>query len=348
MMQADANGEVDFNEESLGPFLTARLGADCGKYQLSRISGGQSNPTYFLNWGEHHLVLRKQPNGPILRGAHAVDREYRVLEALHPTSVPVPEPVLYCAEPELLGTPFYLMQRVEGRVFTETSLVELPAEERAPIWMAVAETLASLHSIRPEEVGLADYGKPGNYFERQISRWGRQYQNSPSRPIQPIEDLYDWLLENLPADDGSVSLCHGDFRLGNLLFHPTEAKVSAILDWELSTLGHPLADLGFCCMPWHTSPDEYGGLLGFDLKEYDLPSEEEFVGRYMASLSQVSKLQPFHTSFALYRFAVIFVGIADRAREGNAADPRAKILGPLAERFAVRGMEISKGIPHAI
>ena len=347
-MKAEVSGELDFNEETLGRFLTARLGADSGTFQLSRVSGGQSNPTYFLKWGQQNLVLRKQPNGPILKGAHAVDREYRVLEALHPTIVPVPEPVLYCAEPELLGTPFYLMQRVEGRVFTETSLSQLPAEERTPIWMAVAETLASLHSIRPEEVGLDDYGKPGSYFERQISRWGRQYQNSPSRPIQPIEDLYDWLLENLPADDGKVSICHGDFRLGNLLFDPTEAKVSAILDWELSTLGHPLADLGFCCMPWHTSPDEYGGLLGFDLNELALPTEDDFVGRYMASLNQVSTLQQFHKAFALYRFAVIFVGIADRAREGNAADPRAKTLGPLAERFAVRGMEISKGIPHAL
>ena len=177
MIKAEVDGELDFDEVSLGRFLKARLGADCGTFQLSRISGGQSNPTYFLNWGEQNLVLRKQPNGPILKGAHAVDREYRVLEALHPTSVPVPEPVSYFAEPELLGTPFYLMQRVEGRVFTETALSGLPAEERTPIWMAVAETLASLHSIRPEEVGLADYGKPGNYFERQISRWGRQYQN---------------------------------------------------------------------------------------------------------------------------------------------------------------------------
>ena len=240
------------------------------------------------------------------------------------------------------------MQRVEGRVFTETSLSELPAHERTLIWMAVAETLASLHSIRPEEVGLADYGKPGNYFERQLSRWGRQYDKSPSKPIIPIEELQSWLTANLPPDDGAVSICHGDFRLGNLLFHQTEAKVSAILDWELSTLGHPLADLGFCCMPWHTSPDEYGGLLGVDLNELALPTEDDFVGRYMASLNQVSTLQPFHKAFALYRFAVIFVGIADRAREGNAADPRAKTIGPLAERFAVRGMEILKGIPHAL
>jgi aminoglycoside phosphotransferase (APT) family kinase protein len=214
--------------------------------------------------------------------------------------------------------------------------------------MAVAETLVSLHSSRPEEVGLADYGKPGNYFERQISRWGRQYDNSTSKPIIPIEELQSWLTANLPPDDGAVSICHGDFRLGNLLFHPTEAKVSAILDWELSTLGHPLADLGFCCMPWHTSPDEYGGLLGFDLNELALPTEEDFVGRYTTSLNQESTLQPFHKAFALYRFAVIFVGIADRVREGNAAVPRAKTLGPLAERFAVRGIEISKGIPHAL
>ena len=348
MMKAESIGELEFNDKSLGHFLTAKLGPNRGTFQLSRISGGQSNPTYFLNWGQQNLVLRKQPNGPILKGAHAIDREYLVLKALHPTATPVPEPVLFCAEPDLLGTPFYLMCRVEGRVFTETSLSELPAQERTPIWMSVAETLAGLHSIRPEEVGLADYGKPGNYFERQISRWGRQYHNSPSRPIKPIEELYDWLLVNLPADDGAVSLCHGDFRLGNLLFHPTEAKVSAILDWELSTLGHPLADLGFCCMPWHTLPNEYGGLLGCDLNELALPTEDNFIGRYMALLNQVSTLLPFHTAFALYRFAVIFVGIADRAWGGNAADPRAKTLGPLAERFAVRGLEISRGVPHAI
>jgi aminoglycoside phosphotransferase (APT) family kinase protein len=205
-----------------------------------------------------------------------------------------------------------------------------------------------MHAVRPDDVGLGDYGKPGSYFERQIGRWNKQYRASPSGLIEPIERLYDWLIENQPADDGLVSLCHGDFRLGNLIFHPTEPRVAAILDWELSTLGHPLADLAFCCMPWHTAPKEYGGLLGFDLTALELPSEDEFVERYMAASPTAPPLLPFHKAFALYRFAVIFVGIADRAKAGNAADPEAEKLAPLAERFAIRALEITEGKPHAI
>lgn len=347
LTEARVTGELDFDAGALGAFLTQRIGPDAGTFAISRIGGGQSNPTYFLDWDDRGLVLRKQPRGPILKGAHAIDREYRVLEALHPTAVPVPEPVLYHGDADPIGTPFYLMERIEGRVFTDTSLAGLPPEERAPIWMAVADTMAAMHDVCPDDVGLGDFGRPGNYFERQIGRWDRQYRDSPSERVPEIEDLHVWLTKALPPDDGATAICHGDFRLGNLLFHPSEPRVVAVLDWELSTLGHPLADLGYCCMPWHTAPDEYGGLLGVDLDAMDLPLEEDFVERYMAARPGSAPLLPFHKAFALYRFAVIFVGIADRARSGRAADANADALAPLARRFAQRGLEIAGGRAHA-
>ena len=347
-MTARTSGELDFDPAALAPVLKAHLGEANGTFALERIGGGQSNPSYFLDWGAHRLVLRKQPRGPILRGAHAIDREYRVLCALAPTDVPVPEPVLYHTEAADIGTPFYLMARLDGRVFTDTALADLPADQRRPIWMAVAETMAAMHALTPDAIGLGDYGKPGNYFERQIARWDRQYRASPSGPIPAIEEVVDWLHTHQPADDGQVALCHGDFRLGNLMFHPTEPRVIAVLDWELSTLGHPMADLGFCCMPWHSTPDEYGGLLGHDLAAMDLPTEDDFVARYMATATSPATLLTFHKVFALYRFAVIFVGISDRARAGSASDPEAARLAPLARRFANRAVELARGRPHTL
>lgn len=335
---------IDFDRRALERFLDERFGrAATG---IERIGGGQSNPSYFIAHGERRMVLRKQPLGPILKGAHAIDREYRVLEALTATEVPVPRPVLFHGDAELLGTPFYLMERVEGRVITDTTLAALPREDRRAMWMAVADTMATMHAVRPDAVGLDDFGRPGGYFERQIARWDRQYRDSPSGPIPEIEALFEWLVAHMPEDDGRVSLCHGDFRIGNLMFAPDAPRVVAVLDWELSTLGHPLADLGFCAMPWHSAPDEYGGLLGTDPEAMGLPSEAEFVARYMAASHDPTPLLPFHVAFALYRFAVIFVGIADRARAGSAADPEAARLGPLAVRFAVRGLEVAEGRPH--
>ncbi len=330
---------TDINVPALQSYLAQTFGAEA-TFALDRISGGQSNPTYFLTWGARRMVLRKKPAGPILQGAHAIEREYRVLAALHPTGVPVPRPILLHEDPGLLGTPFYLMERVEGRVFTDCALPELPAPDRAAIWMGMADALAQMHAVRPDAVGLGDYGRPGNYFERQIARWSRQWHASGSVPIPALDQLADWLPANLPPDDGAISLAHGDFRLGNMLFHPTEPRVVAILDWELSTLGHPLADLGFCVMPWHTSPDEYGGILGLDHAALGLPTEAQFVARYQQGLAQASPLLPFHKVFALFRFAVIFVGIADRARAGNAASDNAATLGHLAERFAARAIAI--------
>ncbi len=337
---------ADFDPARLRAFLDAEFGPQAD-FALDRVGGGQSNPTYFVTHGPARMVLRKQPNGPILPGAHAVDREYRVLGSLHPAGLPVPRPILFHADPALLGASFYLMERVEGRVFHDAALRDAPVAERRAIWMGLADAMAAMHAVQPGEVGLGDFGRPGNYFERQIARWTRQWRASAGEPEPEIDRLAEWLPAHLPPDDGAVGIAHGDFRMGNMLFHPTEPRVVAILDWELTTLGHPLADLGFCCMAWHSAPEEYGGLLGLDLAAERLPDEADFVARYMAARPDSGPLLPFHVIFALFRFAVIFVGIADRARAGNAAAADAARVGPLARRFAIRAGEIIDGIPHS-
>ena len=329
---------LDWDPEALRRFLAQHFGANSDDFTWEPIVGGQSNPTFFITHGGRRMVLRKQPSGPILRGAHAVDREFRVLDALSKTTVPVPKPLLFHADPALLGTPFYLMERLDGRVFADASLPGMSPRERREIYLGVAQALAAMHAVRPEDIGLADYGRPGNYFERQFARWSRQYQESPSDRIPALDQIIAWLRANMPADDGFTSIAHGDFRLGNLMFHPTEPRVIGILDWELSTLGHPLADVGFCCMPWRTSPQEFGGILGLDHKKLGIPAEGEFVSHYMTKAIPSPELKPFHIAFALFRFAVIFVGIADRARAGSAAATNAAEVAPLATRFAIRAL----------
>jgi aminoglycoside phosphotransferase (APT) family kinase protein len=336
------SSDIDFDPDNLERFLAGHLSQNA-PMALDRIAGGQSNPTYFVTYGDHRMVLRKQPNGPILRGAHAVDREYRVLSALYPTGVPVPRPVVFHEDTDVLGTQFYLMERVDGRVFSNCALPDAAPAERHALWLGLADAMAAMHAVRPDAVGLGDFGRPGNYFERQISRWWRQWEESPSDPIPELDALGAWLRDNMPPDDGAVSLAHGDFRMGNVIFHPTEPRVTAILDWELSTLGHPLADLGFCALAWHTAPDEYGGILGLDRAELKLPSEKEFVDRYMEKSPGTSPLLIFHKAFALFRFSVIWVGIADRVRAGTAAGADASAHGNLARKLAVRGMEVVEG-----
>lgn len=334
--------DADFDPDRLRDFLAREFGP-AKAYDLRRIAGGQSNPTYFVTWGDARMVLRKQPNGPILKGAHAIDREYRVQAALHPTGVPVPRPILYHDDPDLLGTPFYLMERVEGRVFSDCALPDADPAERRGLWMGLADAMAAMHAVRPDDVGLADYGRPGNYFERQLARWSRQWADSPHAPIPDLDRLQAWLTEHLPPDDGAVSLAHGDFRMGNVIFAPSEPRVAAILDWELSTLGHPLADLAFCALAWHLSPDEYGGILGLDHTALGLPSKADFVARYMKRSPGTPPLATFHTAFALFRFAVIWVGIADRIRTGTAAGADATQHAGMAERLARRGIEAIEG-----
>ena len=332
----------EFDPERLQRFLQESLDLT-GPMSLERVAGGQSNPTYFVTFADRRLVLRKRPAGPTLPSAHAIDREYRVLTALAGSDLPVPRTVLFHDGPEVVGTPFYIMERLDGRVFHDCALPGLVPAERRAIYLDMAATLAKLHAIDPSEVGLGDYGRPGNYFERQIARWSRQWAESPARDIPALDLLATWLPAHLPPDDGRVAIAHGDFRLGNMIVHPTEPRIVGILDWELSTLGHPLADLGFCCMPWHTAPDEYAGILGLDYDSLGIPDEAEFVAHYLSHAKATGSLQPFHIAFALFRFAVIFVGIADRVRAGTAASANAAEVSHLARNFAQRALDVAQG-----
>lgn len=331
--------EHELDLSALEAWLSAKLPHQSG-LRVTRISGGQSNPTFRLDYGSQSLVLRIKPAGSLLPGAHAVEREFQVMQALHATDVPVPTVRWLEEDSSILGRAFYVMDWLDGRVFSDAGLQGVSGADRREMYLDTARTLAKLHRVRPEKIGLNDYGKPGNYFERQIARWSRQCRASTGPRIPALEALTDWVTRHCPADDGAVAISHGDFRIGNMMFHPTEPRVIAILDWELSTLGHPMADLGYCVMPWNSAPEEYGGLLGTDWAAQGIPRMQEFAAEYQAHAITSIPLTPFHQAFALFRFAAIFVGVADRARSGNAASAEAADLAPLAARFAQRGLDV--------
>jgi aminoglycoside phosphotransferase (APT) family kinase protein len=247
--------------------------------------------------------------------------------------------LVYSDDRTIVGTPFYVMERIAGRVFHDARLEAAPVAERRPMYRSVAASLATLHRVDPDAVGLGDYGKRRDYFPRQIARWTRQWNLSRLRDDPNIDKLIDWLPRNVPADD-LCTISHGDYRIGNVMFDPVEPRVTAILDWELSTLGHPLADLAHCCIAWHTSPDEFGGVGGLDLAAEGLPEQSEFADWYYADAGHHARLAPFHLSFALFRFAVVFEGIAARARAGNAANADAARVAPLARVFAGRAVDL--------
>ena len=311
-----------------------------GPMRLHAIGGGQSNPTFFVDFDNRHLVLRKKPGGEVLPSAHAVDREYRVMKALAASALPVPPTVLYHEGSEVVGTPFYLMERVPGRVFNDNSLPGMAPAERRAIYLAMADTLATLHSLDWAALGLGDFGKPGQFFARQLRRWQQQWALSKTRENPAIDELQAWLAEHLPNDD-ETTLTHGDFKLNNLLFHPTEPRVVAVLDWELSTLGHPLADVAFNTVAWRTLPTEFGGIRGLDLAALGIPGEHEYLAHYYrrAGRGAAQQARPFHWAFALMRWAVIFEGIAARAARGNAVADNAAEVGQLSLALAQRGLE---------
>jgi aminoglycoside phosphotransferase (APT) family kinase protein len=331
--------QAEFDADLLNGFLRSAISGLKGSMSLERISGGQSNPTYFVTYDNRRLVLRKQPSGNLLPSAHAIDREYRVMRALRETDVPVPVVLLYSDNKTIIGTPFYVMERVEGQVFHDCALPGVPLERRRPMYHALARTLANLHNVDPSAAGLADYGKTGNYFSRQIARWTRQWELSQTRDDRNIQQLVEWLPAHVPADD-MTTIAHGDYRVGNVMFHPDEPRVMGVLDWELSTLGHPLADLAHSCMAWHSLPDEYGGLVGLDLRGLGLPSQSEYEEAYYEAVRHDLRMTSFHMAFALFRFAVIFEGIAARAKAGNANDAQAAQTGLLAVNFAQRAIDV--------
>lgn len=332
--------DYGFEPEVLSAWLRERLPELKGEMGLERIDGGQSNPTFFVTFAQGpQLVLRKQPPGELLKSAHAVDREYRILRALKDTDVPVPPALFFCDDREVIGTPFYVMERLHGRVMSNYALPELAPRERRGYLVELAQTLARLHAVDWSAVGLGDFGKPGNFFERQIARWTRQWEASKTAENEDVEKLIEWLPKNIPAGD-ETTIAHGDYRLGNVMFHPSEPRIIAVLDWELSTLGHPLADAAYSSLPWLTEPDVFEGLRGLDLRAQQVPSQAEYLAAYREASGRNQVVHPFHHAFSLFRFAVILEGITARAKAGNAAGQDAVSVGRLSSRFARYGAEL--------
>jgi aminoglycoside phosphotransferase (APT) family kinase protein len=344
-MPAPAPAPLEFDAARLDAYLRSGLpGRAAGPMTLERISGGQSNPTFFLFYPDAgtRLVLRKKPPGPLLPSAHAVDREYRILKALAGSAVPVPPVLLFEADEGVVGTPFYLMERLEGRVFHDTALPGVTAGDRAAMYFAMAETLAALHGFDWQAAGLADYGKPGNYYARQIARWGRQWRETKTQDIPAVDRVFGWLAEHLD-ETPETTIVHGDFRLGNLMFAPDRPEVIAVLDWELSTLGHPLSDVAFSCLPWHSTPAMYAGIVGLDRQALGIPTQAAYLDRYCRAAGRAEGPGRFHLAFSLLRFAVILDGIAARAKAGNAAAENAVAVGEMAESFALRAEAVIDG-----
>jgi aminoglycoside phosphotransferase (APT) family kinase protein len=321
----------------LGSYLAEHIpGFSPADLSAEKFPGGQSNPTFKLTTSDTSYVLRRKPPGELLASAHAVDREFRVISALQDTDVPVPRSLVLCEDESVIGSMFYVMEYLEGRVLWDPLLPDAADNaERSATYDAMNQTLAALHNVDVDAVGLSDFGRPGNYFERQISRWSKQYRASETRRIEGMEFLIEWLPANMPEDDGSVSLVHGDYRLDNMMFHPSEPRVIAVLDWELSTLGHPLADLAYQCMAWMLPGDgTMKGLAGVDRASLGIPSDEEYIARYCERTGRAGiDNWNFYLAFSLFRLAAILQGIIKRVEVGTAssseAADRAELMDPL-------------------
>jgi len=342
-----------FDTEALVAYLSAHLDGFKGPLNVEIFKGGQSNPTYKLITPSASYVMRAKP-GPVaklLPSAHAVEREFRVMQGLQGANVPVPKMHCLCEDESVIGRAFYVMEFVEGRVLWDQSLPGMTTAQRKEIYDEMNRVISELHKVNFAERGLAGYGKPGNYFERQIGRWSKQYQASVTQPIAEMDSLMQWLPANIPAsarDDRMVSIVHGDFRLDNLLFHPDEPRVLAVLDWELSTLGHPLADFSYHCMAWHIAPGAFRGIGGIDVASLGIPTEAQYIARYCerTGLSTPDALKAdwnFYLAYNLFRLAAILQGIAKRVEAGTASSAQAvssaagaPLLAKMAWDFALK------------
>jgi aminoglycoside phosphotransferase (APT) family kinase protein len=330
------------DEAVLGPYLEAHVAGFSGLRNIEKFADGQSNPTFKVSASSGEYVLRRQPPGELLKSAHAVDREFRVMRALSGSDVPVAEVFHLCEDRDVIGSMFYVMEFCDGRIFWNSTIPEVSKSDRTAIYFEMNRVLAALHQVNLEETGLSDFGKPGSYFERQYTRWSSQYRASETRPIEAMETLMQWLGENLPEDDGRVSLVHGDYRLDNMIFHPSEPRVIALLDWELSTLGHPFADVGYQCMQLRM-PDSKGGISGLrgrNLEELGIPSEEEYLAKYCerTGIDGIDNFG-FYVAFSFFRLAAIIQGVAKRALDGNASNKNAAAMGEFVEPMAELALE---------
>ena len=313
-------------------YLSGHL-PDLGQIQsCEKFASGQSNPTFLITTDTRRLVLRRKPAGVLLKSAHAIDREFRVMQALQTTAVPVPKMHLLCTDDSVIGSMFYVMEFVTGTIYWNGALPELDAPQRGAVYEEMVRVLAALHQVNLQATALTDYGKPGNYFERQTRRWTEQYRASATETNPAMDAVIAWLPAHLPADDGRVALCHGDYRIDNLMFHPSQPRVMALLDWELSTLGHPWADLAYQCAQLRLPADcAIPGLGGLDRQALGIPSEADYVARYCALMGiQDIPNWDFYIVFSLFRFSAILQGIRQRALQGNASSKKATDYGNLA------------------
>jgi len=318
------SGDDPIDTAALERWMAARMPGFSGPIRLEKFKGGQSNPTYRVDTPSRSYVLRRQPFGRLLPSAHAVDREYRLIDALHPTGFPVPKPHFgLCADDSVIGSMFYVMELVEGRTFWDGSLPGLAPQERTAIYHAAVDTLAALHAIDYEAIGLGDYGKPGNYFERQVARWTRQYRASQTDDLPEVERLIEWLPRTVPPQT-RTSIVHGDYRIDNMIFAPAEPRVLAVLDWELSTLGDPLADFSYFLMSWVTEPEGRSGVKGLAGPETGIPTIETMVARYCTATGRggVPDLD-WYFAYNLFRLTGIVQGIKKRMLDGNASSAQA-------------------------
>lgn len=347
------SGAHAFDLDALTAYLASHLPGFKGPLTAEIFKGGQSNPTYKLITPAASYVMRAKP-GPVaklLPSAHAVEREFKVMQGLQGTDVPVPKMYCLCEDESVIGRAFYVMEFVEGRVLWDQSLPGMGKAQRGEIYDEMNRVVAALHKVKFAERGLADYGKPGNYFERQIGRWSKQYAASITQPIAEMDSLMQWLPANIPAsarDESLVSIVHGDFRLDNLLFHATEPRVLAVLDWELSTLGHPLADFSYHCMAWHIPPGAFRGIGGLDVESLGIPTESDYIRRYcertgLATPEALKADWNFYMAYNLFRIAAILQGIAKRVEAGTASSAQAvnsaagaPLLAKMAWGFALK------------
>jgi aminoglycoside phosphotransferase (APT) family kinase protein len=305
-----------------------------GSLQVRQFKGGQSNPTFWLADGEREYALRKKPPGKLLQSAHMVDREFRVMHALRDTDVPTAKMYALCEDDSVIGTSFFVMEYVKGRIFWNVQLSELEPVERTAIYEELARVLAAIHQVDLDATGLSDYGRPNAYVARQVKRWTKQYQSSQTADVGPMNTLIEWLPANIP-DDEVTSLVHGDYRLDNLIFHPTEPRALAVIDWELSTLGHPLSDLAYSCMLYDVMLPKIGGLAGVDFATSGIPSEDAFVARYCELVGRdgVPDLN-YYKAFSLFRLAAIAQGVYKRSLDGNASSTEASMFGAAVPHLA--------------